>query len=296
MDEFVVRSPVSWRCKPGSALYLLAESLEEANSYTSQLVDPSSSRSLEESGELLLEPESVRDLTQRSYPMERMTEEIQHLEELFSNTPPGSPHHTHLLSELAKWYRSKFYCTNNVSDLEEPIKYSRLSLNANHSRDQWTAIPFTFLRNLLFDAFKKTSKISYLNESIAVGYDILKLKSGQFIHFRAIQTLVSFLLIREELLGRREDLLEAIRLMSLAVDNKYAGEPDRFRLSCHWAILARRTGHPTTLTTYKSAMSLVQTSLSFAPTVSIQHTRLVAMGEKCQDMPLDYASFRIKLG
>ncbi|KAH9047484.1 hypothetical protein EDB83DRAFT_2634133 [Lactarius deliciosus] len=43
--------------------YSLSESLEEANSYTSQLVDLSSSRSLEESGELLLEPESVRDLT-----------------------------------------------------------------------------------------------------------------------------------------------------------------------------------------------------------------------------------------
>ncbi|KAH9179061.1 CHAT domain-containing protein [Lactarius sanguifluus] len=43
-------------------------------------------------------------------------------------------------------------------------------------------------------------------------------------------------------------------------------------------------------------MSLVQTSLSFAPTVSIQHTRLVAMGKECQTMPLDYASFQIKLG
>ncbi|KAH8992708.1 hypothetical protein EDB92DRAFT_542858 [Lactarius akahatsu] len=98
------------------------------------------------------------------------------------------------------------------------------------------------------------------------------------------------------MLGRREDLLEAIRLMSMAVDNRYAREPDRFRLSCEWAILARNIGHPTTLTAYKTAMSLVEKSLSFAPTVSVQHTRLVAMGKNCQTMPLDYASFQIKLG
>jgi hypothetical protein len=43
-------------------------------------------------------------------------------------------------------------------------------------------------------------------------------------------------------------------------------------------------------------MSLMQKSLSFAPTVSVQHTRLVAMGEDCQTMPLDYASYQINLG
>ena len=37
-------------------------------------------------------------------------------------------------------------------------------------------------------------------------------------------------------------------------------------------------------------------ALSYAPTVSIQHTRLVAMGQNCQTMPLDYASFQIQLG
>jgi hypothetical protein len=84
--------------------------------------------------------------------------------------------------------------------------------------------------------------------------------------------------------------------MSSVVDDQYVREPDRFRLSCRWAILARSIGHPTTFTAYESAMSLLQKSLSFAPTVSIQHTRLVAMGSDCQTMPLDYASYQIDLG
>ena len=36
--------------------------------------------------------------------------------------------------------------------------------------------------------------------------------------------------------------------------------------------------------------------LSFAPTVSVQHASLVAMGKECQTMPLDYASYLINLG
>jgi hypothetical protein len=107
---------------------------------------------------------------------------------------------------------------------------------------------------------------------------------------------VSSLLTREQLLGRIEDRHEAIRLISMVINDQYAREPDRFRLSCQWAILARSIGHPTTLTAYKTAMSLMQKSFSFAPTVSIQHTRLVAMGENCQTMPLDYASYQIHLG
>ncbi|KAH9047525.1 CHAT domain-containing protein [Lactarius deliciosus] len=273
--------------------YSLAESLEEANSYTSQLVDLSPS---EKSGELLLRSNAVRDLVHRSYPMERMTKKIQYLEELLSNTPLGTLQHKRLLSELEEWYKSKYYHTNDISDIEQSIKYSRLSLDATHFRDRWRTLPLSSLRNVLLLAFKKTNKISYLDELIAVGYEILELEIAQLARFHAIQTLVSSLLTREQLLGRREDHLEAIRLMSMAIDNQYAGEPDRFRLSCQLAILARNIGHPTTVTAYKTAMSLVQKSLSFAPTVSIQHTRLVAMGEDCQTMPLDYASFQIKLG
>ena len=43
-------------------------------------------------------------------------------------------------------------------------------------------------------------------------------------------------------------------------------------------------------------MSLMQKSLSFALTVSVQHARLVVMGKDCQTIPLEYASFQIHLG
>jgi CHAT domain-containing protein len=88
---------------------------------------------------------------------------------------------------------------------------------------------------------------------------------------------------------------EAIRLILTVIDDQYTGEPERFQLSCRWAIFARSIGHHTTLAAYKTAMSLMQKSLSFAPTVSVQHTQLVALGWSFQTMALDYASLYLDL-
>ena len=274
------------------SLYSHAESLEEADAYTSQVVDLSSSRGAEKSGGLFMESDAVRE----SYSMTRMVEKIRYLEELLSVTPPGTEHHKKCLEILANWYETKLLRTNDISDIEESIKYSRLSLGATHSSDPWRINPLTFLRNILKLAFEITGKISYLDESITLGYDILELRSAQHAHFHATQTLVQCLLVRDMFLGREENLHEAIRLISTAIDDQYVQEPERFLLSCWWAILARSISHPITMTAYKSAMSLMEKSLSFAPTVSTQHARLVAMGESCQTMPLDYASFQIELG
>ncbi|KAH9162901.1 CHAT domain-containing protein [Lactarius sanguifluus] len=274
--------------------YGLTESLEDANSYTSHLIDLSSSRGLENPGELFLESDTVRE----SCPMTRMIEKIRHLEERLSITPPGTERHRECLSYLANWYESKFRRTGDISDVEESIKYSRLLLqvDATHPSDMRKFNSLGFLRTILLLAFKHTNKTNYLDESIILGYDILTLKTAWPRHLQLTQQLVSSLLTRWQLFDRIEDPHEAIRLVSLAIDDQYAREPDRFQLSCQWALLARAISHPTTLTAYKTAMSSMQKSLSFAPTVSIQHARLVATGELCQTMPLDYASYQIHLG
>jgi hypothetical protein len=86
--------------------------------------------------------------------------------------------------------RLNFYRTNDISDIEASIKYSRLSLDATRSSDLWRHNPLASLRNILFFAFEKTNKISYLDESITLGYDILELRSAQPFHFHVVQVLV----------------------------------------------------------------------------------------------------------
>ena len=273
--------------------YSLDENLQEGNSYISQLIKASSSLNLAEYAELLTWSDEVR----ATYSATDIQQKIEHLKHLLSITPPGTKPYTKCLGHLEDWYKTKFRCTNDISDLEESIKYSRLSLDSTPVGALWRVNHLGSLRNILLLAFQETGKIGYLNESITVGYEMLELETAKQVHFSVTRLVVSSLLAREWLLGRIEDRHEAIRLISLGVMNdRYSRNPDRFRLSCQWAILARSVGHSTTLAAYKTAMSLMQQSFSFAPTVSIQHTRLVEMGEVCQTMPLDYASYQIQLG
>ncbi|KAH8985539.1 CHAT domain-containing protein [Lactarius akahatsu] len=224
--------------------YSLTESLEEANSYTSQVANISSSQNLE-----ILEE---RDLTSQRVPQR-----------------PGK----------SSWYSSKFSRTNDVSDIEESIKHSRLLLDATYSGD-WRVSRLYILHDDLVRAFKPSS-----SQGVHGPSTFTQLGSLRRLYFPA-----------RTCLGGIEDSLEAIRLISMVIDDPYAQEPDRFQLACQWVILARNINHPITFTAYKSAMLLLQKSFSFAPTVSVQHARLVAMGEFCQAMPLDYASFQIELG
>ncbi|KAN0134245.1 CHAT domain containing protein, partial [Lactarius tabidus] len=219
-----------------------------------------------------------------------------HFEELLPNTLPVSEDNTDYLIELSNCYKIKFSHTNDSSDIEKSIEYSRLSLDSTTFGDSCRVHALVGLRNVLFLAFKHTNELNYLDESISQGYDILEMNDAKPFHFSTIRHLISSLLIRTSSLRQREDLDEILRLMPLALGSPYARTPDEFEHSCDWAYLARRIRHPSVLIAYKSAMPLMQKSLSFAPTAPIQHTHLVAMEEHCQSMPLDYASYQIVLG
>ncbi len=259
--------------------YSLADSREEANFYISQVIDHQYYPSQDE-------PKGL-DPVQETLAIQQ---NIQRLEDQLSKTPPGTTH-SHLLWQLVMSYFVKISHTNDLSDIEQSIKYARLFLNTSNKKQG-----LDFLSRSLFDAFVHTNNIKYLDEAITLIYDMLKLDHNQSTDFRMAERLVASLLSRWELLHRSKDLDESLRLMELAVNVQNASVSDRFKLSCQWARLARSIGHSSTLAAYKNAMTLIQKSLSFSPTVSIQHTRLVAMGKYCQVMPLNYASFLIGLG
>ncbi|KAI0298375.1 hypothetical protein B0F90DRAFT_1669104 [Multifurca ochricompacta] len=252
----------------------LTEALQESHSYTSEMVSLASSSSAHSPFQ---EEIDTVDAIRATYPMMVIEEKIHNLCELISKTTPGNPDHKTYLERLVFWYHTKFSRTNDMKDLEEVMKYRRmLLLSSDPSHPFGCKVAFN-LGNDLYAAFECSNMMGYLDESITVHRGALKMQSARPFHFILIQQLFVSLSKRFRLLGRRQDLDEIIELFPLGVNDKFATTSS-------------------VSVAYKKAMSLIQSSLVSAPTLQIQHARLVAMRGLWDNMPLDYASYQIDMG
>ena len=264
----------------------LADGLQEADSLVSDIVM------------LLSSEEGVGGVyaSKRAYSIGTVVEKIRHLEELLQGTTSESPCHRTYLEDLACWYDTKFSRTGDIPDIKMAIRYRRMLLSPNHLSHPLLFIPLTFLCDDLLIAFECTGSTDYLDESIILHRNLLSIQRAKALHFTILRRLVPSLCVRYRLLRHRQDLDEMMDLCPMAVDDKYVSFADRFKFSCLWAFLARHFGHSSVSSAYESAMSLSQASLALAPTVQVQQGRLVEMGETCERMPLDYASYQIGSG
>ena len=119
---------------------------------------------------------------------------------------------------------------------------------------------------------------------------------AQWIHFLVVRRHISSLMSRYRLSDDNRDLDAIFRLYPIAATNTYAKVPKRFEISCQWAQAARDYGHSSTSDAYTSAISLMQDSLAFSPTLEMQHLRLVAMRNHIENLPLDCASYQVCTG
>jgi hypothetical protein len=162
-----------------------------------------------------------------------------------------------------------------------------------------SAIPMVF-GMILLQASMRTNKIEYLNESISIFRRLLGLPLIPYLRFRVLHGLFLSTFTRSEALSssppdqRRNDLDEALELLSHCVNNEHGDFHERCWLACQWSSIARDTGHPSVSTAYESALSLIQDILPFAPTLQLQHTTL-ARSDDSHRMSLDYASYQVGL-
>lgn len=231
--------------------------------------------------------------SKRAYSIGTVMEKIEHLEGLLLGTTSGSPCHRTYVEDLACWYDTKFSRTGDIPDIKMAIRYRRMLLTSDHP---FLFIPLCFLCDDLLIAFECTGSVDYLDESIILHRNLLTMQGSKALHFAILRRLVPSLCVRYRLFRRRHDLDEMMRLSSMAANDRYVSIADRFKFSCLWAFLARHFGHSSVSSAYESAMSLSQSSLAISPTVQVQQARLVGMGETCERMPLDYASYQIGTG
>ena len=188
----------------------------------------------------------------------------------------------------------------NKADIEEAARYCRLLLPSlqNSPDDAVTPTRLIIIRTGIFllRCFHVTKKSGYLNEAINVFHYIRKLPDAQWAHFLVISGLISCLSSRFELSKDKKDLDDLMQLFLTAANDGYRNVPDLFVTSCEWAQNARFFRHPSSSTAYERAVSLLQDSLAFSPTLEVQHHRLVAGRDHYERLPLDCASYQAQSG
>ena len=186
---------------------------------------------------------------------------------------------------------------NDITNIDEAIEVGRTILPSSAPRDSNESFLLYLFGTILFEAFQRTNKIEYLNESISTRRQAFEHSFAQVVRFTTLSQLSLSLLTRSELFPghRTQDLDEGLELLSQFVKDGHVNLPDRFQSACFWASVARRNRHPSVSAAYECSVSLMQDTLLFAPTLQLQHATL-ATSHDTHSMPLDYASYQVDLG
>ena len=187
-----------------------------------------------------------------------------------------------------------------TKDVEAAVECSRKLISLKPPSDLYSRSPYlsdsAVFAGILLDAYKRTQKLDYLNEAITTCQNLHQISAtSKLDHFDVGQRLHNSLKARFQLLHRPQDFEELMQL-SYELANDGSGEVfTRFKISCFWATEARIRLHPSASIAYEMAMSLLQETLIFCPTLQTQHHRLADVS-KGGRFPSDYASYLIENG
>ena len=200
---------------------------------------------------------------------------------------PVPPESDQTVREMMASLLTVFNDDDDTTKIDEAIKKGR-SIAASFDK-------LDTFGDMLYEAFGHTMKIEYLNESISVRHQILE--SPALPQDKRLKILVSLsrsLFARCVLIAeyRSQDLDEGLELVTQCVNSALVSLPDRLLLAYQWAALLRCIRYPSVSTAYETALSLVQDTLLFSPTLQLQHTTL-ATDHRTYSLPLDYASYRV---
>jgi hypothetical protein len=183
-----------------------------------------------------------------------------------------------------------------ISDVQAAVELSRSFFPLQHPGHAWSDLPTTLFAEILRSAHTRTDRLDYLNEAINTYRDIYKMSAPKRSHFQAGSGLLSSVVSRYNLLHLKHDFDESMQLFPELVNNRSAEVFVRFRISNGWAHFARDNAHPSTSTAYEMAMSLMEETLVFSPTLQVQHFRLACALRGYEGLPSDYASHQIEMG
>ena len=184
-----------------------------------------------------------------------------------------------------------------ITDVKVTVELSRQLLPSQQSGHRLSLLPPAVFAQILYDAFLLTETREYLNEAITTYRSLHKASASKGFHFHVGYKLLMSLITRFNQSASPLDLKECMQLyLELASDGSREVFA-RFKIACGWARAARIITSPIVSTAYETALSLLQQTLVFCPTLQTQHYNLAHLFEPEEASPSsDYASYQIERG
>ncbi|KAI0252428.1 CHAT domain-containing protein [Lactifluus subvellereus] len=220
--------------------------------------------------------------------MEDLEEEINLLRETLALTPLGHPARPSILYILSNGLGRR-------GDIDKAIEHLREALQLHQpghplSRD--------ILHSLAINLSCRFSQCGAANDiAEAIKYYQTSISLTPVGHPEACTRLSHFAMTLSRLFlwtRNAEHLEESIAYFQSAVEYPFSSVRDRLEAAETWASIAHLTHHPTSLTAYRKALSLLQGSMDLSPTVQTQHEFI--SGRRMGSLPMDAASCAIGAG
>ena len=187
---------------------------------------------------------------------------------------------------------------DDTAKMDKALEKGRAILASSPPRHMHSLSLFDSFACILFEAFRRTDKIEYLNESISTFRQAFERPILRFQRFTTLRHFAMALHTRWEYFPSycTQDMDEGLELYSQCVNDEYQSLAERFKVAFIWTFYARRAEHPSVSTAYETAISLMRDTLLFAPTLQLQHVTLAEIAGVTHRMPQDYASYQIDQG
>ena len=185
-----------------------------------------------------------------------------------------------------------------IMDVEAAVERSRKLIPSQQSRNQWSSASelAEMFASILLHAYRRTERLDYLNEAIITFRDLRKMSAAPKKTHDVGWMLHRSLIARLEIFHLHQDFEELMQLCHELANDISGTLFTRFRMSYFWSGSARASMHPSASIAYETAMSLLQETLVFCPTLQTQHHRLADAFMKGGRLPSDYASYQIGNG
>ncbi|PSR70411.1 hypothetical protein PHLCEN_2v13716 [Hermanssonia centrifuga] len=208
----------------------------------------------------------------------------------------GNPERSASLYSMALCLGARFQQLAQQDDLDESITFHRAALHLRPQEHPQRSASLDNLATFLLTRFETQGQEQDLSESIEMNRAALALRpEGNAEHSISLNNLASSLLARYQREDTKQDIEEIFVLMESGAEHPYSSVLTRVGIAIRWARLARTYSHSSTPRAYRTALSLMENSLAFSPTLQMQHD-VLTNHLKSPALALDAASLFIERG